>query len=134
MISAEKILNYIHSCMDAFLFYSVKRQDLLGKKLLSVHEKYYLADHGIRQAVLGSNTQDIALVLENIVFLELIRRDYEVTVGNFYFEKYYSQARGMIYRKNESHFMDLWRTVYVKFIFLQSSRDYIPAFSIDFIF
>ena len=80
-VSAETILNYIHSCMDAFLFYSVKRQDLVGKKLLSVHEKYYLADHGIRQAVLGSNTQDIALVLENIVFLELIRRGYEVTVG-----------------------------------------------------
>jgi len=74
-------MNYIKYCMDAFLFYQVRRQDLQGKKLLAVNEKYYIADHGIREAVFGSNTKDLGLILENIVYMELLRRGYKVTVG-----------------------------------------------------
>ena len=48
---------------------------------LPSNEKYYIADHGIREAVFGGNMRDINLILENIVFLELLRRGYEVTVG-----------------------------------------------------
>ena len=77
----ETIMNYISHCMGAFLFYQVRRQDLQGKKLLSVNEKYYVADHGIREAVFGGNMKDINLILENIVFMELLRRGYMVTVG-----------------------------------------------------
>ena len=77
----ETILNYIKYCIDAFLFYQVRRQDLQGKKLLAVNEKYYIADHGLREAVFGGNARDINLILENIVFMELIRRGYKVTVG-----------------------------------------------------
>ena len=77
----ETIMNYIKYCMDAFLFYQVRRQDLQGKKLLAVNEKYYIADHGIREAVFGSNTKDLGLILENIVYMELLRRGYKVTVG-----------------------------------------------------
>ena len=80
-IAPETVLNYLHACMEAYLFYAVKRQDLVGKKLLSVQEKYYLADHGIREAMLGSNSRDIQLVLENIIYLEMLRRGYEVSVG-----------------------------------------------------
>ena len=69
------------ACTDAFLFYQVKRQDLRGKKILTVNEKYYVADHGVREAVFGGNQRDINLVLENIVYLELLRRGYVVTVG-----------------------------------------------------
>lgn len=69
------------ACTDAFLFYQVKRQDLQGKKILTVNEKYYVADHGIREAVFGGNRKDTNLVLENMVYLELLRRDYTVTVG-----------------------------------------------------
>ena len=69
-VSPETVLNYIKACTDAFLFYQVKRQDLQGKKILTVNEKYYVADHGIREAVFGGNMRDINLVLENIeVFL-----------------------------------------------------------------
>ena len=74
-------MNYIKYCTDAFLFYRVQRQDLQGKKILTVNEKYYLADHGIREAVYGGNMRDINLILENIVFMELLRRGYKVTVG-----------------------------------------------------
>ena len=80
-VAPETILNYIKYCCDAYLFYQVKRQDLQGKQILSSHEKYYLADHGIREAVFGGNMRDIQLVLENIIYLELLRRGYEVTVG-----------------------------------------------------
>ena len=80
-VSPETVLNYIKACTDAFLFYQVKRQDLQGKKILTVNEKYYVADHGIREAVFGGNKKDINLVLENIVYMELLRRGYSVTVG-----------------------------------------------------
>ncbi len=80
-VSRETILGYLKACTDAFLFYQVKRQDLQGKKILTVNEKYYVADHGLREAVFGGNLTDINLVLENIVFLEILRRGYHVTVG-----------------------------------------------------
>jgi uncharacterized protein len=80
-VSPETILNYIKACEDAYLFYRVKRQDLQGKKILIVNEKYFIADHGIREAVFGGNMKDVNLILENIVFLELLRRGYDVTVG-----------------------------------------------------
>ena len=80
-VSSETVLNYLKACSDAFLFYQVRRQDLQGKKILTVNEKYYVADHGIREAVVGGNMRDINLVLENIVFMEALRRGYSVTVG-----------------------------------------------------
>lgn len=80
-VAPETILNYIKYCCDAYLFYQVKRMDLQGKQILATNEKYYIADHGIREAVFGGNTRDINLILENIVYMELLRRGYEVTVG-----------------------------------------------------
>ena len=82
-VAPETILNYIKYCCDAFLFYQVKRQDLQGKQILASNEKYYIADHGIREAVFGGNMRDINLILENIVYLELLRRGYTVTVGKY---------------------------------------------------
>lgn len=80
-VSPETILSYIKACTNAFLFCQVKRQDLQGKKILTVNEKYYVADHGIKEAVYGGNLKDINLILENIVYMELLRRGYSVTVG-----------------------------------------------------
>ena len=80
-VAPETTLNYIKYCCDAYLFYQVKRVDLQGKQILSTNEKYYIADHGIREAVFGGNMRDINLILENIVYLELLRRGYKVTVG-----------------------------------------------------
>ena len=80
-VAPETAMNYIKYCMDAFLLYKVRRQDLQGKRLLSVNEKYYVADHGIREAVFGGNAKDVNLVLENIVYMELLRRGYTATVG-----------------------------------------------------
>lgn len=79
--SSETVYNYLTACENAFLFHRVKRQDLVGKKILQVHEKFYLTDHGIREAIYGKNSRDIDQILENIVFMELLRRGYKVTIG-----------------------------------------------------
>jgi len=80
-VAADTVLNYIKYCCDAYLFYQVKREDLQGKQILASNEKYYIVDHGIREAVYGGNMRDINLILENIVHMELLRRGYTVTVG-----------------------------------------------------
>ena len=80
-VSNDTVLNYLNACTTAYLFYKIPRQDLLGKKLLSINEKYYVVDHGLREAVYGHNARDIDQILENIVCLELLRRGYTVTIG-----------------------------------------------------
>ena len=80
-VAPETILNYLKACEDAYLLYRLKSQDINGKKMLKVNEKYYVADHGLREAIVGANLQDIEIILENIVGLELLRRGYKVYVG-----------------------------------------------------
>ena len=80
-VATDTVLNYIQYCINAYLFYQVKRQDIQGKQILSTNEKYYMADHGLREAVFGGNMRDINLVLENIVYMESLRRGYTITVG-----------------------------------------------------
>lgn len=80
-MSTETIYNYISYCKEACLLHLVPREDLIGKKLLSFQEKIYVTDHGIREALFGSNRRDINQTLGNIVFMELLRSGYEVTIG-----------------------------------------------------
>lgn len=77
----ETILNYLKACEDAYLLYRFKSEDINSRKMLKVNEKYYVADHGLREAVVGQNLQNVEIVLENIVGLELLRRGYHVCVG-----------------------------------------------------
>lgn len=80
-ISAETLYNYLEYCQTACLLHMVTRADVLGKKLLKFQEKSYIADHGIREAVYGNNMRDIQQTLENIVYMELRRRGYEIYIG-----------------------------------------------------
>ena len=80
-VAPETILNYLKACEEAYLFAKIKRLDVPGKKILQINEKYYVADHGLREAVYGYNERDIEIVLENIVCLELLRRGYDVSTG-----------------------------------------------------
>ena len=80
-VSVETILNYIKVAEEAFLIYKVSRDDLIGKKILNVNEKYYIADHGIRESILESNQRDINQIFENIIYLELLRKGYNIKVG-----------------------------------------------------
>lgn len=80
-VAPETILNYLKACEEAYLLYRLKSQDINGKKMLKVNEKYYVVDHGLREAVVGENLQNVEIILENIVGLELLRRGYKVCVG-----------------------------------------------------
>ena len=71
----------VRCCCDAFLAYQVRQYDLKGKRLLEINDKYYVSDLGLRHAILGYREADIAGMLENLVYLELLRRDYTVYIG-----------------------------------------------------
>lgn len=80
-MSTETLYNYIDYCRTACLLHLVAREDVIGKKLLRFQEKIYLTDHGIREAIYGNNMRDINQILENIVYMELLRREYNITIG-----------------------------------------------------
>ncbi len=80
-VSTTSLYNYINALEEAMILYSAKPYDIKGKKLLKRSEKFYLADLGIRHAILGYKENDIAQLLENIVYLELRRRGYDVYIG-----------------------------------------------------
>jgi hypothetical protein len=80
-VSVDTILNYLNIISNAFLIYKVRRNDLLGKLVLKTEEKYYIADHGIREAIVGNNEKVIEMILENMVYVELLRRGYTVYIG-----------------------------------------------------
>lgn len=85
-ISIGSVLKYIQIACDANLLYRASRVDVMSKKVFKNQEKYYLVDQGLREAVYGSNDRNIDQVLENIVFLELLRHGWNVTVGDSPFE------------------------------------------------
>jgi predicted AAA+ superfamily ATPase len=80
-VGAETIYNYLDALGGAFAINRVPRFDLQGKRLLKTQEKYYLEDLGLRYAMLGFQPAAINGMLENVVYLELRRRGYEVNVG-----------------------------------------------------
>ena len=80
-VAVDTVLNYLAHLGDAFLLAPVARFDLRGRRLLQVNHKYYLGDIGLRNGITGHRESDIGGALENLVFLELRRRGYEVTVG-----------------------------------------------------
>ena len=110
-VATETILNYIKACENSFLIYKVPRSDLIGKKILNINEKYYIADHGIREAIMESNQRDINQVLENIVYFEMIRRGYNVKIG-----KVNNLEVDFVCTKNKE-------TIYVQVSYLLASSD-----------
>ena len=73
--------NYIEALTEAFILYKTGRYDVKGKQHLKSLEKYYLVDISLRRLLLGDKTTNLGHILENIVYLELIRRGYTVTIG-----------------------------------------------------
>ena len=82
-IDIETIYNYLNALEGAFIIYRVPRYDLRGKEVLQTNQKYFIGDQGLKYAVMGYKDRDISGVLENIVFLELKRKGYQVYVGKF---------------------------------------------------
>lgn len=80
-VSVESIYNYLRWLEQAFIIYPCERYDLQGKSILKTQEKYYLSDVSLKYALLGYNRKMLDGVMENIVFLELKRRSYDVYIG-----------------------------------------------------
>ena len=82
-VDNKTVSKYIEVLTESMFFYKVERYDVKGKNILSSLEKYYVVDIGIRQIKLGRNYTDLGHIIENIVYLELMRRNYNVYIGYF---------------------------------------------------
>ena len=83
-VSAPSIDVYLKGLLDSYLLYKCERYDIKGKKYLESNAKYYVVDVGLRTALLGQKNADYGHILENVVYLELLRRGYKVSVGRIY--------------------------------------------------
>jgi len=123
-VGIESVYNYIRSLEDAMILYTARRYDIKGKKILERMEKYFLVDQGLRYGVLGYREDDVAQLLENIVFIELKRRGYRVFVG-----KDGDTEIDFIAEKNEEK-------LYLQVTYLLASesvieREYVPLTRVD---
>ena len=80
-INVRTVEKYLEGFMESYFFYKASRYDIKGKQYLKTQDKYYVSDLGFRYFMLGRKTSDYGHVLENVVYLELIRRGYDVFVG-----------------------------------------------------
>ena len=80
-VGVETVQNYLAYFEEALVAHKAQRYDIKGKRVLEIHEKYYLGDVGMRHAVLGFREGELSGVLENLVYLELRRRGYAVHIG-----------------------------------------------------
>ena len=80
-IDNETVYSYLEKLEKAYLLHRCSRYDIQGKELLKTQEKFYLADTSLRYSVLGYNSDSVAAMLENVVYLELLRRGYTVNIG-----------------------------------------------------
>ncbi|MDO4178767.1 MAG: ATP-binding protein [Phascolarctobacterium sp.] len=82
-ISPNTVNDYIEALAEAFVFYKAERYDIAGKQLLKQNSKWYVVDIGLRNHILPKQHYDLGFTLENIVYLELLRRNYRLNVGKF---------------------------------------------------
>ena len=79
--SAHTVQAYLNALLESFFFYEIKRFDIKGKEYLRTRGKYYIVDIGLRNYLLGFRNRDSGHAFENIVYLELLRRGYDVAIG-----------------------------------------------------
>lgn len=80
-IDVKTVEKYIDALMESYVIYEARRYNIKGRQYLKTLEKYYVVDIGLRYMLLGSRSTDVGHILENVVFLELLRRGYDVYVG-----------------------------------------------------
>ena len=80
-IDSKTIEKYINALIESYVIYQATRYNIKGKEYLKKYEKYYIVDIGLRYALLGTRVYDVGHILENVIYLELIRRGYEVYIG-----------------------------------------------------
>lgn len=82
-VSPNTVNDYVEALTESFIFYPVERFDIVGKQLLKANKKLYMVDLGLRNHILPRKTYDLGFSIENIVFFELLRRGYKVTIGKY---------------------------------------------------
>jgi hypothetical protein len=80
-IDVKTVERYLRALMDSYILYQAKRYNIKGRQYLKTLEKYYAVDIGLRHMLLGKRSTDVGHILENVVYLELLRRGYQVFVG-----------------------------------------------------
>lgn len=80
-ISQSTVSDYVEALCEAFIFYPALRFDIGGKELMKTNQKYYIVDLGLRRHLIAKHSYDLGFSLENLVYLELLRRGYDVNVG-----------------------------------------------------
>ena len=80
-ISPNTVGDYVEALMESFIFYPAERFDIVGKQLLKANRKMYIVDLGLRNHILPRKNYDLGFSLENLVYFELLRRGYKVTIG-----------------------------------------------------
>ncbi len=95
-VSANTVNDYMEALAESFIFYPVERFDIAGKQLLKVNKKWYMVDLGLRNYILPKKHYDLGFSIENIVYFELLRRDYRVNIG-----KYGNAEVDFVARKND---------------------------------
>ncbi|MDO4328116.1 MAG: ATP-binding protein [Lachnospiraceae bacterium] len=80
-VSPNTVSDYVEALIQAFIFYPAERFDIVGKQLLKVNKKMYMVDLGLRNHILPRKQYDLGFSVENVVFFELLRRGYKVTIG-----------------------------------------------------
>jgi hypothetical protein len=82
-ISPNTVNDYVEALTESFIFYPVERFDIVGKQLLKANRKFYIVDLGIRNHILPRRNYDLGFSIENVVYFELLRREYRVTMGKY---------------------------------------------------
>lgn len=96
----KTIEKYLEALMESYVIYQAKRYNIKGKQYLKTLEKYYVVDIGLRYMLLGSRSYDAGHILENVVYLELLRRGYDVYVGkidSFEVDFVTKNSKGVVY-------------------------------------
>lgn len=129
-ISVHTVESYINSLLEAFIFYKASRYDVKGKQYLKTGDKYYVTDPGLRYFMLGRKNGDTGHVLENIVYLELKRRGYDVYIGkvdNGEIDFVAINSKGIEYYQVSETVRDE-NTLKRELLPLESVRDHYPKF------
>lgn len=123
-ISVDTVLNYLSFLSSGFLVHRVSRYDLKGKKHLELYDKYYIGDVGLRHSFLGYKDSDISGILENIVYLELRKRGYKVSIGKL-------DNLEIDFIAEKDHEVKYFQVAYLLKNNKTSDREFIPLEKID---
>lgn len=129
-VGTDTIQNYLLYLERTFMIYKVQRFDIKGKKILELYEKYYLGDIGLKNAVLGYKDEDIAGMLENLVFLKLKQENFKVFIGKFddFEVDFISEKNGSKTYIQVSYLLETDKTREREFKVLERIKDNFPKY------